>query len=362
MNVQEIKLTQMTKASGWAAKLPQEFLAEILKDLELPVHPNLIQSFEFGADAAIFKFNKDTALVFSADFFTPVIDDPFVFGQIAAANALSDIYVCGGKPLLALNLICFPQKGVSKEILKEILKGGLSKIKEAGALLVGGHSIDDPEPKYGLAVVGTVHPKKIISNKYAKEKDLLYLSKPIGLGILITAYKGGLFNQSSSIYEKMVKRMTELNNKVAEILLELDIKAATDITGFGLLGHALEMAIASKKDLVIYTHKVPYFKEAKEFIEMGIIPEGDYNNLKFCKANAKIHPDITENDLILLCDAQTSGGFLIAVPLEKKDLFEKKAEEKGISVSLIGEVKNSQNNCPTVRVLPWSLFFYKSFK
>ena len=318
----------------------------------MPVHPDLIQSFEYGADAAIFKLNKDIALVFSADFFTPVIDDPFIFGQIAAANALSDIYVCGGKPLLALNLICFPEKGIPKEILKEILRGGLSKIKEAGALLVGGHSVDDPEPKYGLAVVGIVHPEKIISNKNANQGDLLYISKPLGLGILITAYKGNLFSKKSKIYEEILKTMTELNNKIAEVLLELDIKAATDITGFGLLGHALEMAIASKKDLIIYTHKVPYFKEAKEFIEMGIIPEGDYKNLNYCKKIAKIHPDVSEDDLIILCDAQTSGGFLVAVPPEKKDSFEKKSKEKGILVSLIGEVRNPQEDCPTLKILP----------
>jgi selenide,water dikinase len=326
---------------------------EILKDLEIPSHPNLIQSFEYGADAAIFKINENTALIFSADFFTPVIDDPFVFGQISAANALSDIYVCGGKPLLALNLICFPKKGIPKEILKKILEGGLSKIKEAGALLVGGHSIDDPEPKYGLAVVGIAHPEKIISNKNAKEGDLLYLSKPIGLGILVTAYKGNLLDEKSNIYKAMIKTMTELNDKIARILLELDIKAATDITGFGLLGHALEMAIASKKDLIIYAHKVPYFKEAKDFIEMGIIPEGDYNNLNYCKKNIEIHPEVSENDLILLCDAQTSGGFLIAVPSEKQKIFEKKAIDEGLNnLALIGEVKNPEGHCPTVRVYP----------
>jgi selenide,water dikinase len=326
---------------------------EILKDLEIPSHPYLIQSFEYGADAAIFKINENTALIFSADFFTPVIDDPFVFGQISAANALSDIYVCGGKPLLALNLICFPKKGIPKEILKKILEGGLSKIKEAGALLVGGHSIDDPEPKYGLAVVGIAHPEKIISNKNAKEGDLLYLSKPIGLGILITAYKGNLLDEKSNIYKAMIKTMTELNDKIARILLELDIKAATDITGFGLLGHALEMAIASKKDLIIYAHKVPYFKEAKDFIEMGIIPEGDYNNLNYCKKYIEIHPEVSENDLILLCDAQTSGGFLIAVPSEKQEVFEKKAIDAGLNnLALIGEVKNPEGHCPTVRVYP----------
>jgi len=326
---------------------------EILQELEPPVHPDLIQSFEHGSDAGIFKLNNETAIIFTADFFTPVVDDPFIFGQIAAVNALSDVYVCGGKPLLALNLVCFPKKGKSKEILKMILKGGFSKIKEAGALLVGGHSIDDSEPKYGLAVIGIAHPKKIITNKNVKEGDLLYLSKPIGLGILITAYKGNLFTKNSSIYKNMVKTMTELNNKIAELMLELDLKSATDITGFGLLGHALEMAIASKKNLIIYAHKVPYFKEAKEFIQMGIIPEGDYNNLNFCKNYVEIHPEISEDELILLCDAQTSGGILVAVPPEKKQIFEEKVKKKGLyNIHLIGEVKKPEKGCPTVKVIP----------
>ncbi len=326
---------------------------EILQGLELPSHPNLIQSFENGADAGIYKLNEETALIFTADFFTPVVDDPYIFGQIAAANSLADVYVCGGKPLLALNLICFPKKGLPKEMLKDILKGGLEKIKEAGALLVGGHSVDDPEPKYGLAVVGVVHPDKIITNRNAKAGDLLYLSKPIGTGILITAYKGKLVDESSSIYRDMIDTMTELNNKISELMVELDLKAATDITGFGLLGHALEMAFASKKILVIHAHKVPFFREAKEFIQMGIIPEGDYNNLNFCKKYIKVHPEVKEDDLMLLCDAQTSGGILVAVPPEKKEIFEKKAIEKGLySLKLIGEVKEPEEGCPTVEVLP----------
>ncbi len=325
---------------------------EILQELEIPVHPNLIQSFENGADAGIYRLTDKVALIFSADFFTPVVDDPYLFGQISAVNSLSDIYVCGGKPLLALNLISFPKKGLPKEVLKEILRGGLDKIKEAGALLVGGHSVDDPEPKYGLAVVGVVHPEKIITNSSAKEGDLLYLTKPIGTGILITAYKGKLIDSKNPAYISMIEIMTELNNKIAEVMTELNLKAATDITGFGLLGHALEMAVASKKSFVIHAHKVPYLKEAKEFIQMGIIPEGDYYNLNFCKSHIKIHPDIKEEDLLLLCDAQTSGGVLVAVPSEKKSVFEEKCIEKALySFKLIGEVKEKEE-CPTIELLP----------
>lgn len=326
---------------------------EILEDLELPSHPNLIQSFENGADAGIYKLDEEKALVFTADFFTPVVDDPYTFGQIAAANSLADVYVCGAKPLLALNLITFPKKGIPKEVLKEILKGGLSKIKEAGALLVGGHSVDDPEPKYGLAVVGLVHPQKIIRNNQAQAGDLLYLSKPIGTGILITAYKGKLFDETKEIYQKMVKTMTELNDKICSVMVDLGIKAATDITGFGLIGHALEMATASKKDLIIYSSKVPCFKEAKDCISMGIVPEGDYHNLHFCKKSIYVHPDVSEDELILLSDAQTSGGVLVAVPPEKKEIFEKKTFELGLTnLTLIGEVKPPEGSCPTVRVYP----------
>lgn len=322
---------------------------EILKELEVPTHPDLLQGFEEGADAAIYRLTPEIALVFSVDFFTPIVDDPFVFGQIAVANSLSDLYVSGAKPLLALNLISFPKKGFSKEILKEILKGGYSKIKEAGALLVGGHSVDDPEPKYGLAVIGIAHPNKIITNKGAKAGDLLYLTKPLGLGILLTAYKAKLIQPQSEVYQQMISIMTELNNRVSEVMLELELKGATDITGFGLLGHALEMALASKKTILLYASKVPYFKEAKEFIRMGIIPEGDYYNLNFCKNLLKINPQVSEEDLFILADAQTSGGFLISVPQEKRILFEEKAKERGLSINLIGEVKEGE---PYIEVLP----------
>ena len=279
-----------------------------------------------------------------------MVDDPFLFGQIAAANSLSDIYVTGAKPLLALNLICFPKKGLPKEILVKILEGGLSKIKEAGALLVGGHSVDDPEPKYGLAVIGIIHPEKIITSKLAKPGDLLYLTKPLGTGILVTAYKGKLFDEKSPLYRKMIETMTELNKIPAEIMLEAGIRAATDITGFGLIGHALEMASASKVKMVFFFRRIPYFKEALEFAKLGIIPEGDYDNLNYCERMVKFDSSLKEPQRLILADAQTSGGFLIACPREKKDLIEKLAFERGFySLYLVGEVREGE---PSVEVLP----------
>ena len=321
---------------------------EILKKLELPTHPNLIQSFESGADAGIYKLDENTALAFSIDFFPPVVNDPFIFGQIAAANALSDIYVCGAKPLLCLNVICFPQKELPVKILEEILKGGLVKIKEAGALLLGGHSLNDTEPKYGLAVLGIVHPSKIISNKNAQVGDLLYLTKPIGTGILITAYKGNLFSEKDKIYHSMIKIMTELNNKASQVMQEIGIKCATDITGFGLIGHALEMALASNKKLRIYAHKVPIIKEALEFASMGIIPEGNYHNLNFCNKFIEVDPAVDEINRILLVDAQTSGGVLMCVPRHKRKEFEEKAKNLELKAVYIGEVKEGKG----VEILP----------
>ena len=323
---------------------------EVLKELPLPSHPDLIQSFEHGADAAIYRLTPDLALVFSADFFTPVVDDPFVFGQIAVVNSLSDIYVAGAKPLLALNLIGFPKKGLSREILKKILEGGLTKLKEARALLVGGHSVDDPEPKYGLAVVGVVNPSKVITNREAKEGDLLYLTKPLGTGILTTAFKGRFFREDDPPYKEMVSIMTTLNKEISEIMVEVGIRCATDITGFGLLGHALEVAFASQKKLIIYAGKVPYLKSALDFARMGIIPEGDYENLNFCERLVKISPEIKDEIRILLADAQTAGGVLLCVPRELKEKFEKTAIERGFySFYQIGEVVSGP---PSIEVLP----------
>lgn len=266
------------------------------------------------------------------------------------ANSLSDIYVTGAKPLLALNLISFPKKGLPREILKRMLEGGLSKIQEAGALVVGGHSVDDPEPKYGLAVLGITHPEKIITSKNAKPGDLLYLTKPLGIGILATAFKGRLFDEKSPLYDKMIAIMTELNKIPAEIMLEAGIKAATDITGFGLVGHALEMAQASQVRIRFFFHKIPFFKEALEFAKQGIIPEGDYENLNFCERLVKYDSSLKDPQRIILVDAQTSGGFLIACSKDKKALFERLAFERGFySLYLVGEVEEGE---PSVEVLP----------
>ncbi|OAG27591.1 selenide, water dikinase [Thermodesulfatator autotrophicus] len=312
-------------------------MAEILKDLPIFKDPNLLVGFEGASDAAIYRLTDDLALICTLDFFTPIVDDPYWFGQIAAANSLSDVYAMGGKPLLALNIVCFPRKE-DKKILKEILRGGIDKIKEAEAVLAGGHSVDDQEIKYGLSVVGLVHPEKYVSNSGTKPGDVLFLTKPLGTGILATAIKGGL--ASSDTEKRMIEVMATLNKAASQAMTEVGVSAATDITGFGLLGHALEMAQASRVTLVIQAKSVPVIKEALEFARMGIIPEGDYANVCFCQNSVEIQGEIDEALLSVLYDAQTSGGLLISVPETKADEFYTKLLEKGVfEAARIGQVE-----------------------
>ena len=304
--------------------------------------------FEQASDAAIYRLKEDLAIVCTLDFFTPIVDDPFWFGQIAAANSLSDIYAMGGRPLVALNIVCFPKKDLSKEILKEILRGGSQKVLEAGAVLAGGHSVDDPEIKYGLSVVGVVHPERFITNQGARPGERLFLTKPLGTGIIATAVKGGVATPEAEKRAREV--MATLNKAAAEAMLEVGVSAATDVTGFGLLGHALEMAEASEVEIVISAYQVPVIDEALEFARLGIIPEGDYENLRFCEKKVKISPEVEEARLTLLYDAQTSGGLLISVPEEKAPLLLERLLEKGVfEAAEIGYVKEGPAR---VTVLP----------
>jgi len=293
--------------------------------------------FEASSDAAVYRLNENTALIVTLDFFTPIVDDPFWFGQIAAANSLSDVYAMGGKPLLALNIVCFPKKE-APELLKEILRGGAEKVREAGAVLAGGHSVDDPEIKYGLAVVGLVHPKRFLTNAGARPGDVLFLTKPLGTGVIATAVKGGLADKN--VEKRAINVMASLNRAAAETMLEVGAHAATDITGFGLLGHALEMAQASQARLVIYASSVPILREALEFVKMGIIPEGDYENIRFCEKVVEISPQVDKNLLLLLYDAQTSGGLLVSVPQKKASHFYEGLLKRGVfEAARIGRVE-----------------------
>jgi selenide,water dikinase len=282
-----------------------------------------------ASDAGVYKISDDIAIVQSVDFFTPIVDDPYEFGQIAAANSLSDLYAMGARPLTAMNIVCFPSKEVSKDVLKKILLGGIDKIHEAGAVLLGGHSVEDREPKYGLAVTGIVHPERFITKGGVKAGDHLILTKPLGTGVLSTVLKAGLL--PDDLYKKMVGIMKALNREASEAMIETGVSAATDITGFGLVGHAMEMAEASGVRLVIDACRVPLIPEAVTYLMQGFAPEGDYANRNFCKKKMAIDKGIDEGLLEILFDAQTSGGLLISVSAERAQRLLARLRDKGLA-------------------------------
>jgi selenide,water dikinase len=277
------------------------------------------------------------ALVQTVDFFTPIVDDPFTFGQIAVANALSDVYAMGGTPLTGMNLVAFPIKTLSSSILKEILLGGLSKMKEAGVALVGGHSIDDPEIKYGLAVTGLIHPQKILTNAKAKVGDKLVLTKALGTGIIATALKGEM--ASGEAVEKIVESMVTLNRTAAEWMKKFETHACTDITGFSFIGHALEMAIASQVGMVIQSKSIPIFPKTMEYAKLGLIPGGAYSNRDFFSCRVEVHSGVPDLLVNIFYDPQTSGGLLISLPPgEAEELVVILKKEGHIHSSIVGEV------------------------
>ena len=292
---------------------------------------------ETADDAGVYVLTEEIALIQTLDFFTPIVNDPYTFGQIAAANALSDVYAMGGRPLTALNIVCYPSATVPKDVLQAILAGGLDKIHEAGALLVGGHSVDDTELKYGLSVTGVVHPQRVLTNAGARVGDRLLLTKPLGTGIIATAAKGKIASPEAEAQAAAV--MTALNHAAAECLEGFTVHALTDITGFGLVGHALEMAAGSQMELTLHASRVPVLEAAREYAAMGLVPAGTFANRNFCEKSLKISPDLEAVTLDLLADAQTNGGLLIAVDKEHAQDLLTCLLERGVSAAaIIGEV------------------------
>lgn len=292
---------------------------------------------ERAEDAGVYKLTDDMAIVQTLDFFTPIVDDPYAFGQIAAANALSDVYAMGGKPLTAMNIVCFPQKTMAISILKDILVGGLDKMHEAGVILIGGHSVEDDELKYGLSVMGTIHPARVVLNTGARAGDRLILTKPLGTGIISTAIKGALVGEEA--VAKITKSMSTLNQKASELMQATGVNACTDITGFGLLGHAAEMIEGSGVGMIIDSAAVPFFPEAKELAEMGMIPGGLHRNREFRTDMVEMAQGIPRYLADILFDPQTSGGLLISVPKRKATELLDRMHQAGISeAAIIGEV------------------------
>ena len=311
-----------------------------MRDLPLIHDPNLLAGFEHAEDAGVYKLSDDLALVQTVDFFTPTVDDPFVFGQIAAVNALNDIYAMGARPLTALNIVCFPIKTMDKSVLREVLRGGLDKMREAGALLIGGHSIEDNEIKYGLSVTGVIHPDKVLYNRGARLGDKLVLTKPLGSGIISTAIKAE--EASPEQIKQAIYGMTMLNKKAAEIMVaEGDVHACTDITGFGFLGHACEMIEGGDVGLKINSASVPILKGVRELLETGFVPGGLYRNKNFSIARVEVANTCPSWLLDTFFDPQTAGGLFFSLPGDKAQKLVEKMRDAGINdAAVVGEVVN----------------------
>jgi selenide,water dikinase len=309
-----------------------------LRDLPLVTDPNLITGIEHAEDAGVYKISPELALVQTVDFFTPTVDDPYTFGQIAATNALNDIYAMGGKPLTAMNIVCFPIKEMDIGILRAVLRGGLDKLREAGALLVGGHSVEDSEIKYGLAVTGVIHPEKVLFNRGAIAGDSLILTKPLGTGIVSTALKGN--EADPQLLLKAVDSMTRLNKKAAELIVEHGgIHACTDITGFGFLGHASEMIEDSSVGLRINSAAVPIFNGLKKLVEGGFVPGGLYRNKDFRIAQIEAADTCPAWLLDVFFDPQTAGGLFFSLPALQAPILVEKMHHAGIGdAAIVGEV------------------------
>jgi selenide,water dikinase len=308
-----------------------------LKDLPLRKDPKVLVGLETSDDAGVYQLNDEVALIQTADFFTPIVDDPHTFGQIAVANALSDVYAMGGKPLTALNLVAFPIKTLPSSVLKEILRGGLSKMDEAEVALLGGHTVEDPEIKYGLAVTGVVHPKRILTNASAKPGDQLVLTKPLGTGIIATALKGGM--ASDGAVTKMVESMVALNRKASEWMRVVGASACTDITGFSFIGHALEMAMASQVGMVVHSRSIPLLPEAMEYARMGLLTGGGHSNRQFFSCRVEADTNLSPLLMDILYDPQTSGGLLISLPSDQaQHLVEALKKEVQMDAWIVGQV------------------------
>lgn len=337
MTNKTIRLTQTVKGAGCAAKLAPGILDKALCGLDLPVDPNLLVGLERADDAGVYRVSDELALVQTLDFFPPMVDDPFSFGQIAAANALSDIYAMGGVPKTAMNIVAFPAKTMDISILRTIIEGGLDKMREAGVVLVGGHTVEDSELKYGLSVTGYIHPGRILTKRNLQAGDRLILTKPLGTGIVATAIKAGLADQE--LTDRVTLAMTTLNRDAAETMEGFTVHACTDITGFGFLGHLAEMVVDSGHGVRIKAADVPMYPEALEWAAMGLIPAGAYNNRNFRGSFVDFGADVSQRVQDLLFDPQTSGGLLIAVAAGDAERLVDALKAKGIDcAAIVGEV------------------------
>ena len=335
-DVSQIKLTQYTHGLGCACKIEPQKLEQVLKSLPQVKDPKVLVGTDTSDDAAVYYLNKDMALVQTLDFFTPIVDDAFEFGAIAAANALSDVYAMGAQPIFALNIVGFPEEALPMEVLEQILKGAQSKAEEAGIPVLGGHTIEDPEPKYGMVVSGLIHPDKIIKNTGAQVGDVLVLTKPLGTGIISTGIKRGLVEEA--VAKKTIAIMSTLNKVAAECMLNYEVSACTDITGFGLIGHLKEMVESSEVTAEIAFEALPFIETAKDLAAANVIPGGSYNNRDYVNGMVDFG-GLSRTAQLLVCDAQTSGGLLVCLPPQQAEAYMNELNSKGVNdAKIIGRI------------------------
>lgn len=336
----DVKLTKLATCAGCGAKLGAGTLAKMLEGFQTHSDPRLIVGYDKSDDASVFKLDEQTALIQTTDFFPPIVDDPYLYGKIAATNALSDVYAMGGDPKLALNILCVGQ-GLDDHSVKKILQGGYDAAYEAGAIITGGHTIQGAEPIYGLAVSGFVHPDKVLTNSNAQAGDVLILTKPLGVGIITTAAKADMVEVT--LLDKIYQQMATLNKTAKDIMVKYDVHSCTDVTGFGLLGHCFEMAQGSNVTIHLQSQKVPYHQEALELASMGFVPSGAYRNRKYAQAGVENCAEVPVALQDIFYDPQTSGGLLIAVSQADAKALLKELQASIPQAALVGFVSEKEN-------------------
>lgn len=337
----EVKLTKLASCAGCGAKVGAGTLAKLLEGFKSHTDENLIVGYDKSDDASVYVLNEETAIIQTTDFFPPIVDNPYLYGKIAATNAISDVYAMGGQPKLALNIMCVAES-MDDATVREILRGGYDAAYDAGAIITGGHTIKGAEPVYGLAVTGFVQPDKVLTNSGAKPGDVLVLTKPLGVGIITTAAKADMADEQ--LMEKIYLQMATLNKTARDIMVKYPVNSCTDVTGFALLGHSFEMAQGSGCTIHIQTEKLPYHKEALEFASMGLVPAGAYRNRQYAENGVKLCRDIPQALQDIMYDPQTSGGLLIAIPQQYAQQFVAELKTSVPEAEIIGYVTEKQDN------------------
>ena len=335
-----MKLTKLANCAGCGAKLGAGTLAKMLEGFQTHADPRLIVGYDKSDDASVYVLDENTALIQTTDFFPPIVDDPFLYGRIAAVNAMSDVYAMGGEPRLALNILCAAE-GMPEEAIREILRGGYDAAYEAGAIITGGHTIRGAEPIYGLAVSGFVHPKKVLTNSNAQPGDVLILTKPLGIGILTTAAKADMVD--ASVLNRIYAQMATLNKTARDVMVNYPVHSCTDITGFSLLGHGYEMAQGSNCTLHITVDTVPYHADALEFASMGLVPAGAYRNRQYAGPGVKLRREVSRAMQDILYDPQTSGGLLFALPEKDAEDCLRKLRDHIPQAAIVGYVTEKED-------------------